>query len=185
MVEIRKQVKTTNQSGKNSNSNSNINNNNKSGGSQRPKVQIILKGSQAASRSCTRIEGPGIGDRGIQRGHLGAEEAEELWPRLPSQTHFEKGQHEIPGESLTRLRLVTFLGKVFVESWTVTEFCRFFFLFLFFSSLSATAREPSWVAAIRWRRAEQTSFVGGNQRSCTSKRSARGDSGKSQVHWII
>jgi len=48
MVEIRKQVKTTNQSGKNNNS--------KSGGSQRPKVQIILKGSQAASRNCTRIE---------------------------------------------------------------------------------------------------------------------------------
>jgi len=61
------------------------------------------------------------------------EEEEELWPRLPSQTHFEKGQHEIPGESLTRLRLVTFLGKVFVESWTVTEFCRF--CYLFFSSL--------------------------------------------------
>lgn len=41
MVEIRKQVKTTNQNNNNSN-------NNKSGGSQRPKVQIILKGSQAA-----------------------------------------------------------------------------------------------------------------------------------------
>lgn len=160
MVEIRKQVKTTNQNNKN-------NTNWKSGGSQRPKVQIILKGSQAASQPKLELELPVAWRRTRSVRRLRGWRS--FWPRLPAQdqTHFEKGQHEIPGESLTRrLRLVTFLGKVFVESWTVTEFCRFCFFFFkeyvfFFIFCNLQSSQVGLGGAIRWRRAEQTSFVGG------------------------